>query len=1162
MTRQITPQTTLDNLKKEARRWLKELRANKPEARARFERASAKAPVDPGLRDVQHALAREYGLSGWTELKHAIEANTSAPLQDHRLVVRFLEYACPDHHVRGRPSHRMARHAAMRILKLHPEIARDSLYTAIVCGETQEVERHLQLDPGVVNQKSSPSSSERASPGTSDDLFKDLEPKSWEPLLYLCFTRLPLDKVDENALTIARLLLDNGADPNVYFMAGDSRYTPLVGVIGEGEEDHPAHPRRDAMARLLLERGAEPYDIQVIYNIHFHGKILWYMQLMYEFSVKAGRKADWDDPNWRMLDMGGYGCGARWHLWIAIEQNDLELAEWCLAHGANPNAPPPKAKSLPQNSLYEEAVRAGHSEIAELLVRHGAERSAIDKEGLPAFIAACLRLDRSEAKRLLENHPEYLQSSDAFTTAVKKDGEDIAAFLLDLGMPVEIEFDHKQRPLHLAARYDAVDVARLLIRRGAEIDPVESNWNNTPIDFAIYHEHQRMIGLLSRYTRDVGCLTFIGHIARLREVLSAQPELAKLNWGSTPMFSLPEDEKKAVEAVDLFIRHGADASFRRKDGLTAADVARRRGLNAAADRLAKASIQPPEDEPAIPDEVERYEQLAKDTVAAYAGDAQAMDRINKHYQRTFSIDDLRALVWRFSYKVRQAGGSSQAFDLAEAQQLIAGSKGFGNWTAMKEAIAKGTPSPVPSFVVDTKSNKMMVRRPLTEKEWDPIIAVMKERRIPSLEGGGLMTDETLKLIAKLEHVTSLSLGGSRQLSNEGMQVLAQMPQLEHLELSEYPGGHLNDRGLEVLRHLPNLRTFNMTWQRGVTDVGVANLKHCDKLEVVNLMGTPTGDGAIEALRGKPRLRRLDTGRLVTDVGLALLHEFPVFKTWRGEGATGAEDDEPTHLLIDGPFTNAGLANLAALDGVYALDLFWHVTGITSDGFEVLTRMANLGSLGCDGKLSDNDAMRHIAMIPRLRRLRAQGTVATDEGFIALSQSTSLERFWGRECPHLTGKGFVALSKMPALRALGVSCKNVDDRALSSLPRFPALRELTPIDVLDEGFRFVGQCERLERLSCMYCRETTDNATEHISGLHLKSYYAGLTQITDRSLEILSRMLTLESVELYETKEVTDQGLAYLAKLPRLRELRLSRLPNVTLAGTRVFPAQVQLDYNL
>jgi hypothetical protein len=132
----------------------------------------------------------------------------------------------------------------------------------------------------------------------------------------------------------------------------------------------------------------------------------------------------------------------------------------------------------------------------------------------------------------------------------------------------------------------------------------------------------------------------------------------------------------------------------------------------------------------------------------------------------------------------------------------------------------------------------------------------------------------------------------------------------------------------------------------------------------------------------------------------------------------------------------------------------------------------------------------------------------------------------------------------------------------SQPAFPALRELTPIDVLDEGFVHVGRCDRLERLSCMYCRETTDVATAHIAKLRLKSYYAGLTQITDRSLEILGRMLTLESVELYETKEVTDDGLVHLAALPRLREIHLSGLPNVTPAGTRVFPAHVLVDYNV
>ncbi len=55
----------------------------------------------------------------------------------------------------------------------------------------------------------------------------------------------------------------------------------------------------------------------------------------------------------------------------------------------------------------------------------------------------------------------------------------------------------------------------------------------------------------------------------------------------------------------------------------------------------------------------------------------------------------------------------------------------------------------------------------------------------------------------------------------------------------------------------------MTWQAGITDAGVAHLRYCDRLERVNLMGSPTGDGAISALQGKPSLRYFSTGRLVT-----------------------------------------------------------------------------------------------------------------------------------------------------------------------------------------------------------------------------------------------------------------------------------------------------------
>ena len=249
MTRRITPQTSLDNLKKEAKRWLKELRSDNPEARTRFQDALPKPPVNPGLRDVQRALSVEYGFPGWTALKHAIEtrATTGESIDADKLVDRFLEYACPDHHVRGRPAHRIVRHAAVRILAQHPEIARANLYTAVVCGETEEVERLLRQRPQAAREKSPADGSDRAPAGDAGDIFKDLSPKDWEPLLHLCFARLPLDRATDNALEIAQLLLRYGADPNAFFMAGNSRYTPLVGAVGEGEEDRPAHPHRDGV---------------------------------------------------------------------------------------------------------------------------------------------------------------------------------------------------------------------------------------------------------------------------------------------------------------------------------------------------------------------------------------------------------------------------------------------------------------------------------------------------------------------------------------------------------------------------------------------------------------------------------------------------------------------------------------------------------------------------------------------------------------------------------------------------------------------------------------------------------------------------------------------------------------------------------------------------
>src|SRR5262249_10934193 len=117
MPRKLTSATTLEHLRREAKRWLKAVRANDPEALARLQLAYPAASATAALREVQHALAREYGHNSWTELKHALAQRTAPPRDVASPVERFLECACPDHHVRGLTAHRMATHAAMRVLE-------------------------------------------------------------------------------------------------------------------------------------------------------------------------------------------------------------------------------------------------------------------------------------------------------------------------------------------------------------------------------------------------------------------------------------------------------------------------------------------------------------------------------------------------------------------------------------------------------------------------------------------------------------------------------------------------------------------------------------------------------------------------------------------------------------------------------------------------------------------------------------------------------------------------------------------------------------------------------------------------------------------------------------------------------------------------------------
>jgi len=68
--------TSLDNLRKTAKRWLKALRGGDRAAFERLRRAYPGAPASPSLRDLQHALARERGFDNWTALKASAETPT------------------------------------------------------------------------------------------------------------------------------------------------------------------------------------------------------------------------------------------------------------------------------------------------------------------------------------------------------------------------------------------------------------------------------------------------------------------------------------------------------------------------------------------------------------------------------------------------------------------------------------------------------------------------------------------------------------------------------------------------------------------------------------------------------------------------------------------------------------------------------------------------------------------------------------------------------------------------------------------------------------------------------------------------------------------------------------------------------------------------------
>jgi ankyrin repeat protein len=551
MGRTLTPDSNLDTLKKDAKRWLKALRAGDASAKQRLLAATPDAPAEPGLRDVQFALAREYGLAGWAALRQALDDLALARRSRAEHIAIVLGSAWEGD-----------RSAAIRILTRWPEIGSADLFTAAATGDRATVERCLAADPDAARR-----------PGG---------PRNWEPLLYLAYARLPGD--DAAALDVARLLLDHGADPNASFNDGwDNPFKVLTGVIGQGEGDKAAHPHARDLAQLLIERGADPYDSQALYNTSITRDDTTWLDVLWTESERRGRLAAWREVEGTKIGGNVPMNTLDYLLGNAVAFNHLARAEWLLRHGANANGP----HAYSARALREEALVYGHRAMADLLVRYGAATPPLT--GQSAFDAACMALDRDAARALAQQHPDYLQDAALIHEASRQGRADVVALLLELGVPVDVMNKTENRPLHSAVMGGSMALVRLLVAHGADIDRPTTQYGGA-MGFAAEFRRYDIAAELAPLSRDVWNMTYlgVGMTDRLRDLFTAEPALVNAvhpRGGMTPLFCLPDDDDQAFAMASLLLAHGADPTIRNKSGDTAVAAARRRGLLDAADLM-------------------------------------------------------------------------------------------------------------------------------------------------------------------------------------------------------------------------------------------------------------------------------------------------------------------------------------------------------------------------------------------------------------------------------------------------------------------------------------------------------------------------------------------------------------------------------------------------
>ena len=367
-----------------------------------------------------------------------------------------------------------------------PGLAEGNVYVAAATADAGALRRALAADPAAASREGGP--------------FR------WEPLCYLAYARHDPRISREATLESALLLLEAGAHPNAgYLWHGlTTPFTVLTGVFGEGEAGPvraPRHPHSQALARLLLEAGADPNDGQSLYNRMFEpGND--HLELVLEFGLGTGDGGPWRRRLGDALDTPAEML--RGELAWAITHGMAERVRLLVEHGVDVTAP------LDGATATSMAATTGHADLVDYLVAHGAPPP--DLPPGEEFVAAALAADRARLDRLLADHPgladEMRAARPALITWAAACGNPAAAEILaELGFDVnakgrtDVPSDQPwQTALHKAAEDGDVDLARTLLRLGADPDIHDERFGSTPLGWARHFGQQPMIELLGSLT--------------------------------------------------------------------------------------------------------------------------------------------------------------------------------------------------------------------------------------------------------------------------------------------------------------------------------------------------------------------------------------------------------------------------------------------------------------------------------------------------------------------------------------------------------------------------------------------------------------------------------------------------------------------------------------